>query len=111
MKSTAPGKKTFVPVGLYIMTACMLMAQTFAFATGSKEAASPVSGPGSGQARESAPVIAVSILPQGYLLGRIAGDRVRPLVLVGAGQSPHAYEPTPRQMAELSAARDRKSVV
>ncbi len=50
------------------------------------------------------PVVVVSILPQAYFVGRIAGDRVRPVVLVGPGQSPHAYEPTPRQMAELSSA-------
>jgi len=50
------------------------------------------------------PVIAVSILPQAYFVERIAGTRVTPLVLVGPGQSPHAYEPTPRQMADLSSA-------
>ncbi len=50
------------------------------------------------------PVVVVSILPQAYFVERIAGDRVRPVVLVGPGQSPHAYEPTPRQMAELSSA-------
>ena len=50
------------------------------------------------------PVVVVSILPQAYFVERIAGSRVRPVVLVGPGQSPHAYEPTPRQMAELSSA-------
>jgi zinc transport system substrate-binding protein len=51
------------------------------------------------------PVVVVSILPQAYFVERIAGDRVRPVVLVGPGQSPHAYEPTPRQMADLAAAK------
>ncbi len=58
-------------------------------------------------ARESVPagtvpIVTVSILPQAYFVERIAARRVRTMVLVGPGQSPHAYEPTPRQMAELS---------
>ncbi len=50
-------------------------------------------------------VIAVSILPQKYFLERIGGNRVTALVLVGPGQNPHSYEPTPRQMAALAASR------
>lgn len=50
------------------------------------------------------PVVAVSILPQQYFVNRIAGNRVTALVLVGPGQSPHSYEPTPAQMAALSKA-------
>lgn len=50
-------------------------------------------------------VIAVSILPQRYFLERVGGDRVTALVLVGPGQNPHSYEPTPRQMASLAEAR------
>ncbi len=50
------------------------------------------------------PVVAVSILPQSEFVSRIAGDKVKVLTLVGPGASPHSYEPTPRQMAELSAA-------
>lgn len=46
--------------------------------------------------------VVVSILPQAYFVERIAGARFTPVVLVGAGASPHSYEPTPRQMAELS---------
>ncbi|TXT42084.1 MAG: zinc transport system substrate-binding protein [Spirochaetes bacterium] len=48
--------------------------------------------------------MAVSILPQAEFVTRIAGNSVRPIVLVGPGSSPHSYEPTPRQMAELSGA-------
>jgi len=51
------------------------------------------------------PVIAVSILPQQYFLERIGGDRVTALVLVGPGQDPHSYEPSPKQMADLASAR------
>jgi len=51
------------------------------------------------------PIVAVSILPQKYFLERIGGNRVASIVLVGPGQSPHSYEPTPSQMASLSKAR------
>lgn len=67
------------------------------FAMGGKD-------PSSTDEAAAAPVVVVSILPQAYFVERIAGDRVRAVVLVGPGQSPHAYEPTPRQMAELSSA-------
>jgi len=50
------------------------------------------------------PVVAVSILPQSEFVSRIAGGKVKVLTLVGPGASPHSYEPTPRQMAELSGA-------
>jgi zinc transport system substrate-binding protein len=50
------------------------------------------------------PVLVVSILPQSYFAARIAGDRVRIMVLVGPGQNPHDYEPSPKQMADLAAA-------
>ncbi len=49
-------------------------------------------------------VIAVSILPMQYFAQRVGGNRVQVLVLVGPGQSPHSYEPTPRQMAALGQA-------
>lgn len=48
------------------------------------------------------PVIAVSILPQKFFVERIGGNDVDTLVLVGPGQSPHSYEPTPRQLEKLS---------
>ncbi len=50
------------------------------------------------------PRVAVSILPQKYFVDRISGGAARVLVLVGPGQNPHSYEPTPRQMADLGAA-------
>lgn len=50
------------------------------------------------------PTIAVSIIPQQYIVDTIAGDLVETVVLVGPGQNPHSYEPTPRQMATLSQA-------
>ncbi|MBN2126049.1 MAG: zinc ABC transporter substrate-binding protein [Deltaproteobacteria bacterium] len=47
----------------------------------------------------------VSILPQAYFVERIGGSYVEVEVLVGPGQSPATYEPTPKQMARLGRAR------
>jgi len=52
----------------------------------------------------STPMVVVSILPQSEFVARVAGDKVKILTLVGPGASPHNYEPTPRQMADLSGA-------
>ncbi len=46
----------------------------------------------------------VSIPPQAYFLRRVSGDRVNIEVLVQPGQSPHTYEPTPKQLAGLAQA-------
>jgi zinc transport system substrate-binding protein len=47
----------------------------------------------------------VSILPQKDFVERVAGARVEVSVLVGPGQSPATYEPTPGQIARLASAR------
>jgi len=63
---------------------------------------------GCGQKREPAasgkPVVFAGILPQAGLAKVVAGDRVEIHVLIGEGQSPHAYEPTARQLARLGEA-------
>ena len=46
----------------------------------------------------------VSILPQAYFAERVGGAEVTVNVLVGPGQSPHAFEPTPKQVMALSQA-------
>lgn len=46
----------------------------------------------------------VSILPQAYFVERIGGARVAVDVLVGPGQSPETYAPTPRQVGALERA-------
>jgi zinc transport system substrate-binding protein len=51
---------------------------------------------------KAAKAVVVSILPQKYFVDRIGGGAFKATVLVGSGQSPHSYEPTPRQMAELA---------
>jgi zinc transport system substrate-binding protein len=43
-----------------------------------------------------------SILPQAYFVEKIGGKSVDVHVLVGPGQSPETYSPTPKQMAQLS---------
>jgi zinc transport system substrate-binding protein len=46
----------------------------------------------------------VSILPQAYFVERVGGPDVNVEVLVGPGQSPETFEPTPQQLASLAQA-------
>lgn len=55
-------------------------------------------------AREEAPLVFVSVPPQQTFVARIGGDRVRVRAMVQPDQSPHTYEPTPRQVTELAQA-------
>ncbi len=48
--------------------------------------------------------IYVSIPPQQWLVEAIAGNLATSEILLGKGQDPHTYEPTPRQIAGLSKA-------
>jgi len=60
---------------------------------------------GGGNAEQnSKPIVMVSILPHAYFVDQIAGDLVDTAVLVGVGQNPHSYEPSPSQMAQLAKA-------
>jgi zinc transport system substrate-binding protein len=54
------------------------------------------------EAVETSIPVFVSILPQAYFVERVGGDFVEVDVLVGPGQSPATFEPTPQQMARLS---------
>jgi len=47
-------------------------------------------------------VVTVSILPQQYFVNKIAGDLLEVNVMIPPGASPVTYEPTPKQMQELS---------
>ena len=51
---------------------------------------------------ESANKITVSIEPLRYLTEQIVGDRFEVVTMVPKGSSPETYEPTARQMADLS---------
>ncbi len=77
---------------IYSMVIILVVASGLLFAQGKSEKQVP----------DGKPVIALSILPQQYFIERIAGDLVHSVVLVGEGQSPHSYEPTPSQMASLA---------
>ena len=46
--------------------------------------------------------ITVSILPQKYFVEKITGDHFNINVMIPPGASPVTYEPTPKQMKELS---------
>ncbi len=53
---------------------------------------------------EAEHTVFVSILPQKYFAERIVGQHVNVLVMVGPGQSPETYEPSPKQMIRLNEA-------
>ncbi|KAA6187493.1 ABC transporter substrate-binding protein [Thiohalocapsa marina] len=53
---------------------------------------------------ESPLSVFVSVLPMQTLVERVGGDRVQVQTMVLPGQSPHSYEPSPRQLAALSEA-------
>lgn len=46
----------------------------------------------------------VSVVPLQTFVERIGGDQVRVRSMVQPGQNPHAYEPSPRQVADLAGA-------
>lgn len=50
-------------------------------------------------------LVFASILPQKYFIDRVANGDAEVVVMVGPGANPATYEPSPRQMAELSEAR------
>lgn len=72
----------------------VLLVSTVLVAGGAKESHS-----------DQKPVVAVSILPQAFFVDRLASGYVTTVTLVGEGQNPHSYEPTPSQMAQLAQAK------
>ncbi len=51
---------------------------------------------------EDKPVITASILPHRYLLQKIAGSRFEINIMIPPGASPATYDPSPRQLQQLS---------
>ena len=47
----------------------------------------------------------VSILPLKHFVERVGGEQVRATVMVGPGQNPHTYEPSPKQVVALAEAK------
>jgi len=50
------------------------------------------------------PVVYVPVLPYEWLFERIGGDWIDVRAIVGEGDDPHEYSPTPRQLARISGA-------
>lgn len=59
----------------------------------------------SGPAAASALAVFVSIPPQQYFVERIGGERVAVSVMLEPGHAPETWEPSPRKVAALQAAR------
>lgn len=51
------------------------------------------------------PKVAVSILPLWDLARRVAGDKLDVALVLPAGKTEHAYDPTPKEMAKLSGSK------
>lgn len=49
--------------------------------------------------------VAVSVLPQAYLVERVGRERVRVTVMIPPGRTPHDYEPSSEQVRMLARAR------
>ena len=89
--------KTFTSVNPLILLA--LMALVVAPILGACQSAATPIADRSGQAN-----LTVSILPLAYFAEQIGGDWVSVNVMVGPGEEPHTYEPTPEQMKAISEA-------
>jgi len=61
-----------------------------------------ISACNSGSGLSEKPQISVSILPQKYFLEKLAGDEYDVNVIIPESNSPAVYEPTPRQIKDLS---------
>lgn len=59
-------------------------------------------GPSQEACPQKKPLVLVSIAPYQFLAKRIAGDTLEVQAVVPAGTNPHAFEPTPRQVTEIS---------
>lgn len=79
----------------FVVLLFIFAAGSLAFAAGKQEVKS----------ENSHLTIAVSVLPQKYFVDRIGGNEVKTIVLLPPGESPETYEPTTRQVTELSKSR------
>ena len=50
-------------------------------------------------------IVAVSVLPQAEFVEKVGGDKVKTVVIIPPGADPHTYEPSPRELGEVSEAR------
>lgn len=49
--------------------------------------------------------VAVSVLPQAEFVEKVGGDKVKTVVIVPSGADPHTYEPSPKEVQEISKAK------
>jgi len=49
--------------------------------------------------------VAVSIVPQAEFVEKVGGDKVKTVVIVPSGADPHTYEPSPKEVQEISKAK------
>lgn len=56
-------------------------------------------------AAQAAPAAFVTVAPQKFFVDKISGGLIPVSVMVQSGANPHAYEPKPKQMAELAKAK------
>ena len=54
--------------------------------------------------KESKPVVFVPISPYQFIFEKIAGDLIDIKVIVGEGDDPHSYSPTPKQIVDMAKA-------
>ncbi|MFP4418558.1 MAG: metal ABC transporter solute-binding protein, Zn/Mn family [Chitinivibrionales bacterium] len=82
--------KSLLSYGIVLLLSCLMLCGIF-------------TGCGNDQKARSARRVAyVSILPHAYFAQRIGGEHFDIETLIGTGQNPHNYSPTPGQMARLS---------
>lgn len=80
--------KLFIPVSFFVLVALC------------------VGSPAAAQVKSEGKVKAfASILPIAYFVERVGGPNVEVSVLVGPGQDPHTFEPSPKLVAKLADAR------
>ncbi len=48
--------------------------------------------------------VAVSLLPQAEFVEKVGGEKVKTVVVIPPGADPHTYEPSPRELGEVSEA-------
>lgn len=49
-------------------------------------------------------IVAVSVVPQAEFVEKVGGDKVKTVVIVPSGADPHTYEPSPKEVEEISKA-------
>ena len=59
---------------------------------------------GQGPTTGSKPVVFVPISPYQFIFEKIAGDLIDIKVIVGEGDDPHSYSPTPKQIVDMAKA-------